>query len=105
MIETGAPRFGRWAWIALFVAASTVLLADANRFLPPVGEKYARAFGQGGSDLIPSFNAAAALLAGRNPYHSDGQRFPDPYADTRGKAEHVTYLYPPSHVLIYVPVV
>jgi hypothetical protein len=105
MIEIGTPKFGSWAWLALFVAAGTVLLSNANRFLPPSGEKFTTVYGQGASDLIPSFNAAAALLAGQNPYHYNLQRFPDPYAATRGEAQHITYLYPPTHMLIYVPIV
>jgi hypothetical protein len=90
--------------LALWIAAGTVLLTDVNRFLPPVAERYVSPIGVGGSDLIPSFNAAIALLEGQNPYHSDLKKLPDPYAASRGEAENVTYLYPPSHALLYVPV-
>lgn len=85
------------------VAAGTVLFADANRFLPPVREKYADTIGLGASDLIPTFNAAWALIDGVNPYHSDPTKYPDPYAVSRGGPDKITYLYPPSHMLVYVP--
>jgi hypothetical protein len=102
--EQGAPLFGRWALTALLVAAGTVLLTDANRYLPPVGEKYVSWIPRGGSDLIPSFNAACALLDGQNPYHYDLKKYPDPYFASRGQAQNISYLYPPTHALIYVPV-
>jgi hypothetical protein len=105
MVEIGTAKLGFWAWLALFTAASTVLVSNANRFLPPSGEKFTTVFGQGAADLIPSFNAASALLAGQNPYHYDLKRFPDPFAESRGKAQHITYLYMPTHVLLYVPIV
>jgi hypothetical protein len=89
--------------LALAVAASTVLFSDANRFLPPIHEKYTDIAGKGGADLIPSFNAACALLDGQNPYHSDPVKYPDPYAYSRGGDENITYLYTPTHALVYVP--
>jgi hypothetical protein len=79
------------------------LFSDANRFLPPIREKYTDIAGHGGADLIPSFNAACALLDGQNPYHSDPQKYPDPFAYSRGADENVTYLYTPTHALVYVP--
>jgi hypothetical protein len=87
----------------LLVAASTVLFSDANRFLPPIVEKYTDIAGKGGADLIPTFNAACALLDGQNPYHSDPQKYPDPYAYSRGGDQNITYLYTPTHALVYVP--
>jgi hypothetical protein len=87
----------------MLFAVCAVFVADTNRLLAPVGEKYIDYIGRGSSDLIPSFNAAWALIDGANPYHSDPQRYPDPYADTRGAAQKITYLYPPTHGLIYVP--
>jgi hypothetical protein len=94
---------GPWAALALAVAACTVLFSDANRFLPPVHEKYTDVAGTGAADLIPTFNAACALLDGQNPYHSDPQKYPDPYAYSRGADENITYLYLPTHALVYVP--
>jgi hypothetical protein len=105
MSDDGAPSLGRWAWLALLVACGTVLLADVNRFLPEAAERYVNVTGIGSSDLIPSLNAALALRSGQNPYHSDPVRLPDPYAASRGAEEHVTFLYPPSHMLVYLPVV
>jgi hypothetical protein len=95
---------GPWAALALTVAAGTVLLSDANRFLPPIHEKYTDIAGNGGADLIPTFNAACALLDGQNPYHSDPEKYPDPFAFSRGEDEHITYLYLPTHALVYVPI-
>lgn len=95
---------GPWAAVALAVAAGTVLLSDANRFLPPVQEKYTDIAGKGGADLIPTFNAACALVDGQNPYHSDPEKYPDPFAYSRGEDEHITYLYLPTHALVYVPI-
>jgi hypothetical protein len=89
--------------VALAVAASTVLVADVNRFLPPVHEKYTDVAGTGGADLIPSFNAACALLDGQNPYRSDPVKYPDPFAYSRGADQQITYLYTPTHALVYVP--
>jgi hypothetical protein len=94
---------GPWAALALAVAGSTVLFADANRFLPPVREKYTDVAGTGGADLIPSFNAACALLDGVNPYRSDPEKYPDPFAYSRGADQQITYLYTPTHALVYVP--
>jgi hypothetical protein len=94
---------GPWAALAFVVAASTVLFSDANRFLPPVHEKYTDVAGKGGADLIPSFNAACALLDGQNPYRSDPKKYPDPYWFSRGEDEQITYLYAPTHALVYVP--
>jgi hypothetical protein len=89
--------------LALAISVCTVFFTDANRFLPPVREKYPDNIGIGASDFIPTFNAAWALLDGKNPYHSDPVKYPDPYAASRGGAEHITYLYPPTHALVYVP--
>ena len=94
---------GPWAALALAVAMATALLADTNRFLPPVQEKYTDVAGGGGADLIPSFNAACALLDGVNPYRSDPDKYPDPFAYSRGADQHITYLYTPTHALVYVP--
>ena len=94
---------GPWAVLAIAVAAGTVLFSDANRFLPPVHEKYTDVAGTGGADLIPSFNAACALLDGVNPYRSDPQKYPDPFAYSRGADQQITYLYTPTHALVYVP--
>jgi hypothetical protein len=94
---------GPWAALALAIAAGTVLFADANRFLPPVHEKYTDVAGTGGADLIPSFNAACALLDGVNPYRSDPEKYPDPFGYSRGADQQITYLYTPTHALVYVP--
>lgn len=94
---------GPWAALAIAVAAATVLFSDANRFLPPVHEKYTDVAGKGGADLIPTFNAACALLDGVNPYRSDPQKYPDPFAYSRGADQQITYLYTPTHALVYVP--
>ncbi len=94
---------GPWAALALAIAAGTVLFADVNRFLPPVHEKYTDVAGTGGADLIPSFNAACALLDGVNPYRSDPVKYPDPFAYSRGADQQITYLYTPTHALVYVP--
>ena len=94
---------GPWAVLAIAIAAGTVLFADANRFLPPVHEKYTDVAGTGGADLIPSFNAACALLDGVNPYRSDPVKYPDPFAYSRGADQQITYLYTPTHALAYVP--
>jgi hypothetical protein len=90
--------------VALAVAASTVLFADTNRFLPPVQEKYTDVAGAGGADLIPTYNAACALVDGQNPYHSDPEKYKDPYWYSRGAEEQITYLYLPTHALVYVPI-
>jgi len=99
------PSLSRWAWFSLFLGAAIVLMADASRYLPPTGEKYVDYPALPSSDLLPSFNAAHALLAGRNPYRDERLVVRDPYALSRGGDAGVTYLYPPSHAVLYVPVV
>jgi hypothetical protein len=89
---------GACAWIGIWAALATVLLADANRFLPPGGEKYTDRMGYGGADLLPSFNSAHAFLAGQNPYHYTVKHLPEPISYGGYK-----YQYPPTHFLIYVP--
>ena len=41
-----------------------------RRYLPPSGDPYIGEMPPGATDLIPSFNAAAAILHGRNPYRA-----------------------------------
>src|SRR5262245_3494810 len=97
---------GRWAWIGLFSVVAVVSVTNTARFLPPSGDYFVDVMVPGSTDLLPSFNAAASLLRGLNPYRALGaQTYPDPYANTRGEHEGISYLYPPSHALIYVPVV
>jgi hypothetical protein len=105
MSEKTVWTFGFWAWFALFVAAATVLLADMSRFRPPVGEKYVFFVANGGADLTPSLNSGAAFLKGENPYHYVPEKYPylDPAA--RDDAKRLTYLYPPSHFVLYLPLV
>ncbi|MET0385744.1 MAG: glycosyltransferase family 87 protein [Polyangiales bacterium] len=101
-MSEAAAKLGIWAWIALWVATGTVMVADSNRFLPPVGEKYADKVGKGGADLLPSFDSAYAWLDGQNPYHYKlKDRLPLPFAEH----EEYTYQYPPTHFLVYVPFV
>jgi hypothetical protein len=85
------------------VACAAVLVADAGRYLPPAGSRFVDQLEPGGADLIPSVNAANALLYGQNPYHAASVFVADPYAASRGSGQGFTYLYPPSHALLYVP--
>jgi hypothetical protein len=107
MRNASTPMLGRWAWLALWITAGTVLLTDANRFMPPGGEKFADYFlvneseYSGGVDLLPSFVAAHAWLAGQNPYHFKMPKLPNPWTS----GEKFTYVYPPTHFLVYVPLV
>lgn len=102
-----SPRLGRWAWLALWTTAATVLLTDVNRFLPPSGEKYVDYFPiehtrvVGGVDLLPTFVAAHAWRAGQNPYHfkSKKLRLPNPWSS----GERFTFVYPPTQFFVYVP--
>jgi uncharacterized protein YhhL (DUF1145 family) len=98
-------RFGFWAWFALFVAAATVLQADMSRFRPPIGEKYVF-FNRGGAvDLTPSLNSGTAFLKGENPYHYDPANYPGLDPTAGDDAKRITFLYPPSHFLVYLPLV
>ena len=101
MSEAALAKLGNWAFLALWVAAATVLLTDANRFLPPGGEKYADRVGEGGCDLLPSFDSAYALLDGQNPYHYSLKHLPNAFDEN----EKHKYQYPPTHFLVYVPFV
>lgn len=101
MSDVRFAQLGHWAFVALWVAAATVLLTDANRFLPPGGEKYADRVGQGGCDLLPSFDSAYALLDGQNPYHYTLKHLPNAFDEN----ERHKYQYPPTHFLVYVPFV
>jgi len=98
MLEFGTSRLGAWAWIALLVACGTVMLADGNRYLPPGREKYADRMGDGGADLLPSFDSAHALLTGQSPYHYQLPKLPRALT-----YEGFSYQYPPTHALVYVP--
>jgi hypothetical protein len=93
----------RGAWLALYLAFTAVLVTNAGRYLPPAGERFVDLLAPGSADLIPSLNAAHALLQGQNPYHASQLLVPDPYAWSRGSNEGFTFLYPPSHALAYVP--
>jgi hypothetical protein len=107
MRNASTPVLGRWAWFALWLTAGTVLLTDANRFMPPGGEKFTDYFTvneknySGGVDLLPSFVAAHAWLAGQDPYHFDMPKLPNPWTS----GEKFTYVYPPTHFFVYVPLV
>jgi hypothetical protein len=93
----------RGAWFALYAACAAVLITNAGRYLPPAGDRFVDLLSPGSADLIPSVNAAHALLHGQNPYHAQNLLVPDPYDWSRGSNEGFTYLYPPSHALVYVP--
>ena len=101
--ETLPRRRARWSSLALFAACTAVLLTNLGMFLPPAGERFVDLLRPGSADLIPSINAAHALLRGHNPYHTRNALVVDPYEVTRGSIEGFSYLYPPSHALIYVP--
>lgn len=98
-----ATGLSRWAWAALYAACAAVLLADAGHFLPPAGERFLDYLPPGAADLLPTVNAANALLHGENPYHARDLFVHDPYESSRGSYQGFTYLYPPSHALLYVP--
>ena len=101
--EANASNLSRWAWAALYAACVAVLVADAGHFLPPPGERFVDYLPPGAADLLPTVNAANALLRGDNPYHARSLFVHDPYEVSRGSREGFTYLYPPSHALLYVP--
>lgn len=94
---------GGWALFALYAACLAVLLTNAGIYLPPAGHRFVDMLKPGAADLLPSINAAYALAHGENPYHAQTLLVPDPYDYSRGSYEGVTYLYPPSHALLYVP--
>jgi hypothetical protein len=100
---TSATGLSRWAWATLYAVCGVVLLADAGHFLPPAGEHFVDYLPPGAADLLPTVNAANALLHGDNPYRARSLFVHDPYEASRGSHEGVTYLYPPSHALLYVP--
>jgi hypothetical protein len=93
----------RGAWFALYMACAAVLITNAGHYLPPEGDRFVDLLTPGSADLIPSVNAAHALLRGQNPYHAKDLLVPDPYDWSRGSNEGFTYLYPPSHALLYAP--
>jgi hypothetical protein len=101
MREVLSGRPSRWVFVSLWVAAVTVLVSDANRFLPPGGEKFVDRVAQGACDLLPSFDSAYALLDGQNPYHYSLKDLPNAWAED----EKYKYQYPPTHFLVYVPLV
>jgi len=101
--EKATTGSSRWAWAALYVVCATVLVTDGGHFLPPAGERFVDYLKPGAADLIPSLNAANALLHGENPYHARNLFVADPYDYSRGSHIGLTYLYPPSHALVYVP--
>jgi Glycosyltransferase family 87 len=100
---TAVHGVSRGAWLALYMACAAVLITNAGRYLPPAGERFVDLLTPGSADLIPSVNAAHALMHGQNPYHASNLLVPDPYDWSRGSNEGFTYLYPPSHALVYAP--
>ena len=102
-VAVSASGLSRWAWATLYAVCTAVLLASAGRFLPPAGERFLDYLPPGAADLLPSVNAAHALIHGENPYHARSLFVDDPYGGSRGSYEGITYLYPPSHALLYVP--
>jgi len=102
MRENSASQLGTWAFIGLWAALATVLVSDINRFLWPVSEKYVDHIGAGGADLLPSFNSARALLDGQSPYHYEHKWPRVPHSANYGG---FLYQYPPTHALVYVPLV
>src|SRR5262245_2316557 len=87
----------------MLLAVTTVLYTDASRYLVPVGEKYVNMIAPGSVDIHASFQAARAYLRGVNPYRNyepDLQAGIIP-AELGGVKR--TYVYPPSHLLLYVP--
>ena len=95
----------RWGWLALYAACAAVMLTSLGRYLPPAGDRFIDLLKPGSADLIPSVNAANALIEGKNPYRTPDSFVVDPYAASRGSNEGISYLYPPSHALLYVPIV
>ena len=92
-----------WPLRGLYAACLAVLLTVLCSYLPPAKHRFVDMLAPGAADLIPTINAAHALTTGVNPYHVTQLLVPDPYFYSRGEAEGVSYLYPPSHALLYVP--
>jgi hypothetical protein len=92
-----------WALSSLYAVCAAVLLTNLASFRPPEAHRFVDLLPPGAADLIPTINAASALLDGENPYRISKLSVPDPYFYSRGENEGITYLYPPSHALLYVP--
>src|SRR5512140_1957018 len=97
-------QLGRWAMLALFLVAGTVLYTDLARLKNPVGEKYLPSFPPGQVDFGYVYQSARALVAGVDPYHHHHRpEFGHQFGVERIDGRDYTQLYPPAHVLLYVP--
>lgn len=99
-----AVRLGGWAWAAMAIVTWVVLYTGSIRFLDPVGEKMIGFMPPGGADFAYPFNGARALLAGINPYVHSEPSLIDPWRRDEPIAGVIfRQFYPPTHLLLYVP--
>src|SRR5689334_4522443 len=93
-----------WSAAALLLSVAVVLYTDVSRFVDPVGEKYVSVMPPGSADFYVPFNGARALLKGLDPYHHDDRSLFDPWQREEAiGGVHFRQFYPPSHLLLYVP--
>jgi hypothetical protein len=85
-----------WPLLALLAACGAVLVANTGRYLPPAGDRFADQHTPAAADLLPTMNAANALLHGESPY-------PPALTAPLMAAAAASYVYPTLRALCYVP--
>lgn len=95
----------KWAANAALLIAGVIAFNGAERYRDPIGEKYVLMMPPGGADFFFPFAGARALLTEQNPYQNDDPALADPWRRGYGVVEGRQYrgLYPPTHILVYVP--
>jgi hypothetical protein len=95
---------GPWAWAAIAIASLLVVSTAVTRFRYPIGEKHFSAGSPGGLDFQYPFNGARGLMMGIDPYlHPVPRLADDPWRDDPVPSGRYHQFYPPSHLLVYVP--
>jgi hypothetical protein len=97
-------QIGWWALIALTLVGAISLYSDIGRFENPTGDRYFGYDRQGQSDFTYPYLGARSLLAGVNPYHHNRPELDSPiYSVETIDGVAFKQLYPPSHLLLFVP--
>ena len=93
----------RWVAATLVLLAAAAVGTDVARLQAPQGERYVNYMDVWPSDFRAGLEATRSLLAGNDPYRV---ALPTAKASDKFVVDGVTYRYnyPPSHLLLYVPI-
>lgn len=93
----------RWITVALVCVAAAAVATDLSRLEAPQGDRYVNYMVHWPSDFRANLEATRAFLAGLDPYR---EALPDAISTEKFPVDGVAYrfFYPPSHLLVYVPI-